>query len=51
MTWQSEKNLGAGVYITGSNNELSCGRAWGNTLAGIRALNAQRGTLVGNQIY
>lgn len=50
--WQSEKNLGAGVYLTGSFNEFVSGRSWGNTLAGVRCnASALRNTFAGNQIY
>lgn len=50
-TWQSEKNLGSGIYIQGNNNQFVGGRAWGNGLSGIRSLASNRNNYVGNEIY
>lgn len=49
--WQTESNLGWGLRISASTNQVTNGRSWGNVLGGAIVSSANLNNITGNEFY
>ncbi|MBN0974527.1 MULTISPECIES: glycosyl hydrolase family 28-related protein [unclassified Gordonia (in: high G+C Gram-positive bacteria)] len=49
--WQSEKNLGPGLVVSGSHNVITGGRSWGNAGYGILIEGDNEGNIVSANVF